>query len=575
LMADGLRQPGFSDRPIARQTARTTAIVAGVFSIVFLVLLVGNFIGIAVIGPRHEDRLAAMIVRFRAEPANEQLQSEIRQMDLSIRKARIWRLSFAEHCSYALLLSVVVLLIAAKSGSAAQGKRSRPGPRQDTGPRQVREASVSRWAVVAAVVVTAAAGWGWLECYGPLAFVHVESGAPSYASDAEKSLQWPRFRGPGGSGVSRFDNIPAQWNGVSGQGILWKSPVPLPGHNSPVVWDKRIFVSGATADKREVYCFDADSGQLLWTGDVPTSPAAAGKKLEEDTGYAASSMATDGRRVYAIFPMGDVAAFDLAGRRLWYRSLGVPDNPYGYASSLETFQDRVIVQDDQGDPESGKARLYALDGSTGRTVWEAKRDVYSSWSSPIVADIAGRQQLIAAANPWLIAYDPAGGTEIWRAKCLGSDVAPSPIYAGGLVLAIEPSGHLVAVKPDGQGDVTATHIAWKMTESGPEICSPVANDRFVYLLEGSGTLVCCSLAEGKKLYDQDLKGMFLASPSLAGNKLYVLSEEGVMHIVEVGALFKEIDKCELGEKTRASPAFASGRIYIRGEKNLYCIGGKP
>jgi outer membrane protein assembly factor BamB len=571
-MADTPRQPR-SDRC---ELARTTAKVAGVFSLVFLVLLVGNFIGTSVIGPARENRLASMIAKLRLEPTNEQLRSDIRQLDLSIRQGRLWRLHFARHCSYVLLLSVVVFLIAGKSAALLQKGLPRPGPRRDVGPRQIREASVSRWAVVGAVIVAAGAGWGLLESYGPLAFANAESRAPSYASMAEKSMQWPRFRGPGGAGVSRFDNIPTQWNGAGGQGILWKTPVPLPGNNSPVVWDKRVFLSGGSAEKREVYCFDTESGQLLWKGDVPASPAVGGKKIEmsEETGYAASSTATDGQRIYAIFATGDIAAFDFSGRRLWYKNLGLSDNPYGYASSLETYQDRVIVQYDQGDPESGKSRLYALDGSTGRIVWEAKRDVYSSWTSPIVVDVGGRPQLIAVSNPWVIAYDPAGGTEIWRAKCTSGDTASSPIYAGGLVLAIEPYSHLAAVKPTGKGDVTATHVAWKMTESGPDICSPVGNDQFVYLLEGSGTLICCSLADGKKVYSQDLKGAFMASPSLVGNKLYVLSEEGVMYIGEAGPQYKEIAKCELGEKTHASPAFAPGRLYIRGVSNLYCIGAR-
>jgi outer membrane protein assembly factor BamB len=571
-MADTVRQ---SD-PGKRELARTTAKVAGVFSLVFLVLLIGNFIGTSIVGPARENRLAALMARLRLEPANELLQTDIRQLDLSIRRARIWRLHFAERCSYALLVSVIVLLIAGKSASMSQPMPPKPGPRRDAGVRQIREASISRWAVVGAVIVAAGAGWGLLECYGPLAFVNAESRAPSYASMAERSMQWPRFRGPGGSGVSRFDNVPTRWNGPSGEGILWKTPVPLPGNNSPVVWDKRVFVSGASAEKREVYCFNADSGQRLWTGGVPTAPALAAKKIDmsEDTGYAASSMATDGERVYAIFATGDVAAFDFSGRRLWYKNLGLSDNPYGYASSLETYQDRVIIQYDQGDPESGKSRLYALDGSTGRVVWETKRDVYSSWTSPIVVDIAGQSQLITVSNPWVIAYDPARGAEIWRAKCTAGDTAPSPVYAAGLVLVVEPASHLAAIRPDGKGDVTATHVAWKMTESGPDICSPVANDQFVYLLEGSGTLVCCSLPDGKRLYDQDLKDGFMASPSLAGNKLYVLSEAGVMHIAEVGAQYKEVARCELDEKTRASPAFAPGRIYIRGDQNLYCIGDR-
>jgi outer membrane protein assembly factor BamB len=575
-MAEMLKQSDLGKHEIACRTAHATAKVAGVLSLIFLVLLVGNTVSTRVIAPARENRLAAMIAQLRSDPTNESLQSDIRQLDLSIRQTRLWRLTFARMGSHVLLLTIVIFLIASKTAASLAKGLPKPGPRRDAGRRQIHEAAVSRWAVVAAVIVATGAGWGLLEIYGPLAFVGAQSRGPAYASMAEKSMQWPRFRGPGGAGVTRFDNIPTQWNGPSGQGILWKTPVPLAGNNSPVVWDKRVFVSGATADQREVYCFDADSGQRLWTGDVPTSPA-AGKKIEmsEDTGYAASSTATDGQRIYAIFATGDVAAFDFSGRRLWHKSLGVSENSYGYAASLETYQDRVIIQYDQGDPESSKSRVYALDGATGRTIWEAKRDVYSSWTSPIVVEVGGQAQLITVSNPWVIAYDPSGGAEIWRAKCVAGDTAPSPIYAGGLILAIEPYSQLVAVKPDGKGDVTASHVAWKMTESGPDICSPVGNDQFVYLLEGSGTLVCCNVADGKKLYSQDLKDSFMASPSLVGNKLYALSETGVMHIAEVVPEFKEIAKCELGEKTHASPAFAPGRIYIRGAGNLYCIGARP
>jgi outer membrane protein assembly factor BamB len=566
-----------TDHPIRSQVGRTTTIVAGVFSVVFLVLLAGNFIGMHVKGPRQEDRLAGLIASMRHDPTNTALQSEIRQLDLAIRQARIWRLNFAHHCGEALLFSIVVLLIAGKLAVGPTlpgvGKRTIEG----AAVRQIREALVARRAVVAAVVVAVGAGWGLFEAYGPLTFAAAEVRAPVFASMAEKVVQWPRFRGPGGSGVTALDNIPTKWNGASGDGILWKVPVPLPGNNSPVVWDKRVFLAGGSAEKREVYCFDADSGQLQWTGDVPISPAMAGKKIDmsDDTGFAPSTLATDGHRVYAIFPTGDVAAFDFTGRRLWVKSLGLPESSYGYASSLDTYQDRVIVQFDHGEAEGGKSRLYALDGSTGRIVWETKRDVGGSWTSPIVVEVGGKPEIVTVANPWVVAYDPAGGAEIWRAKCVGGDTAPSPIYAGGLIVAIEPYSHMAAVKADGKGDVTATHVAWKFTEGGSDICSPVGNDQFVYMLESSGTLTCCTIADGKKAYSEDLKEVFMASPSLVGNKLYLLAESGVMRIAEVGPAYKEIGKCELGEKTRASPAFAGGRLYLRGASNLYCIGGRP
>jgi len=295
----------------------------------------------------------------------------------------------------------------------------------------------------------------------------------------------------------------------------------------------------------------------------------------EDTGYAACTAATDGRRIYAIFPTGDVAAFDFNGRRLWHKNLGVPDSAYGYAASLETYEKLVLIQYDQSDGTDGKSKMIALDGTNGQVAWEARRDLPNSWSSPIVVDVAGKPQLIAIADPNIVAYDPAKGTEIWRAECLGGDIAPSPIYTGGLVLAIEPYAQVVAVKPTGQGNVTKTHVAWRMEEGGPDICSPVSDGTYVYLLESADLLICCKLETGEKLYEQKIKSDFRASPSLVGDKLYILDMKGAMHIGQTGPEYKELGKCELGEECYASPAFADGRIYIRGVENLYCIGQAP
>jgi outer membrane protein assembly factor BamB len=393
----------------------------------------------------------------------------------------------------------------------------------------------------------------------------------------EKQEQWHRFRGPGGAGVSVYTNIPTNWDGKTGENILWKTKVPLPGRNSPVVWKDRVFLSGADPNARQVYCFDAADGKLLWRGDVPTPPLPEGQELQlmEDTGYAASTVATDGHRVYAIFPTGDVAGFDFNGRRVWHRNLGLPDNVYGYATSLETYENLVVIQYDQGDGMDGRSRIYALDGLSGRSVWEAKRALPNSWTSPIVVDVEGQHQLVTLADPCAVAYDPADGREIWWAECVTGDVAGSPIYAGGLILLIEPYAQLLAVNPTGQGDVTETLIVWRMEEAGPDICSPVASDRYVYLLESEGYLVCCKLADGEKVYEHDLRERFTASPSIAGDKLYLLDAKGVMHIGGLGDTYEEVAVCPLGEACYASPAFVDGRIYIRGDKHLYCIGQSP
>jgi outer membrane protein assembly factor BamB len=182
-----------------------------------------------------------------------------------------------------------------------------------------------------------------------------------------------------------------------------------------------------------------------------------------------------------------------------------------------------------------------------------------------------RYQLITCSNPLVIAYNPGDGTELWRADCLGADVAPSPVYANGLVFVIEPHMNTLAIRPDGHGDVTETHIAYKI-DFAPDICSPVSNGEMLFLLSTDGLLCCYKTEDGTKLWEKELREYFQASPSLVGDKLYLLSEEGTMFIVETGAEYKEAAKIELGEKCFASPAFADGRIYIRGKENLYCIG---
>jgi len=555
------------------QAMRTTTLVGAVFAGIFTTLLVWNLIGSAWIGPPQENKLAALKVQVQKEPGNQELLSEIRQLDLKIRRDRIWRWEFAQGAAYLLLGSVVVLVVAGTLAGDLGRKPPRPQPVAERGELQMREARQARWSVAGGIAVLAI-GMLSLTLTHWVGFVQGDEGETPYASQEERQAQWPRFRGSGGAGVSTHANIPTSWNGTTGEGILWKTPVPVPGHNSPVVWEDRIFLSGADPNLRQVLCFDGKSGQLLWTGDVPTTPLPEGEEFEimEDTGYAAPTVATDGRRVYAIFPTGDVAGFDFNGKRLWHKSLGRPDSSYGYASSLETYQKLVLIDYDQSDGRDGKSRFYALDGVSGRIAWEIKRDLPSTWTTPIVVDVAGQPQLITVADPNVVAYDPASGKELWRADCVGGDLAPSPIYAGDLVFAIQPYSQMVAIKPTGQGDVTKTHIAWKAEDGIPDICSPVSNGTYVYLLDSEGLLTCYQVADGKKAYEHELKDRFQASPSIVGDKLYLLSLKGVMHISQVGPEYKELSKCELGEECFASPAFVDGRIYLRGKKNLYCIG---
>ncbi len=576
------------------RSAVTTAIVCAAFSLIVLALFVTNYVRGRIIDLRWETQSENLKIELRQNPDDKQLLLRIRQLDLQFRQHRIRRLDFSRKGSYLLFGSVVIMLIALKCADTFKKKIPAPQVLSDRGDEQLRQATLARWAVTAGLAVL---GSGALILAIPqdtlrwsteIDFGGTGAAITSYPSTEQINANWPSFRGPGGLGVSAYTNVPADWNSKTGDGILWKTKIPLPGNNSPVVWGDRVFLSGGDSNELQVFCFDAVSGRLLWTGDVTRAPLKSDEEpfeVMEDTGFAAPTVVTDGRRVYAIFATGDIGGFDFNGKRVWTRSLGIPDSAYGYASSLAMYRNLVLIQYDQGGPEDGMSKMIALDGFTGQTVWETKRPVPNSWSSPIVTEIGDEVQLLTCGDPWVIAYDPAKGTELWRANCLAGDIAPLLIYVphqnrqkiagdfgAGLVFAIEPYSKLVAIRPDGQGDVTETHIAWSLEEGAPDICSPVSNGELIFLLTTEGLLSCYKVADGTRLWEQDLRENFWASPSLVGDKLYLLSEEGVMLIVQSGSEFKELARCELGEECRASPAFADGRIYIRGLENLYCIG---
>ena len=190
----------------------------------------------------------------------------------------------------------------------------------------------------------------------------------------------------------------------------------------------------------------------------------------------------------------------------------------------------------------------------------------------MVAATAAGPQIITTSKPFVIAYSPLDGKEIWRAECLSGDVVPSPVFGGGLVLAANSGSVLAAIKPDGKGDVSATHISWKVEEGLPDIVSPLTDGKLVWLITSSGSLTCCKVKDGAKVYDHDLGGSINASPTLVGNKIYILNSEGTMIIIDAGEQYKELGQCKLGEAAAATPAFAGGRIFIRGKSNLYCIG---
>jgi outer membrane protein assembly factor BamB len=235
----------------------------------------------------------------------------------------------------------------------------------------------------------------------------------------------------------------------------------------------------------------------------------------------------------------------------------------------------LFIQADQGEPEAGESRLLALEARTGKTKWEVKRPVASSWSTPIVIQVAGQPQIITAGDPWLISYEPAAGTELWRARVLGGELAPSPVWAAGLILATSPGQALTAVRPDGAGDVTPSHVVWRTEQDVPDVPTPAATSDLFFTADSTGRVVCRETASGQTVWDHDFEVEFQASPLVTGDRLYLFAQPGRVFVVHAGRTFQQLGAFDMGDEVYASPAVSRGRLLVRTKQSLFCLGISP
>jgi outer membrane protein assembly factor BamB len=563
--------------------------ISGIFSVLVGITLFSTHLESQAAEILKSPELTEAKGRLRLNPMDEPAKKLIRELDLKQREQYFRRLTQMHSGVYLLLAGVAVFLFSATRVARFYKQAPMPMPKPDGHSESSQRAKVGRWSVAftglalgAFLFLLSLAGNTALSQRAADKEKIASSGsAPTAVADAatpdEMKRNWPRFRGPEGRGVSGFTNAPQKWDVKSGAGILWKSSVPAKGFNSPITWGERIFFSGGDATRREVFCLDARTGQMQWRQAVENVPGSPTQALEipDTTGYAAGSMATDGRRVYVIFANGDLAAYSLEGQAAWSKSFGPLKNPYGYATSLATWQDKVILQLDQGESDDNKSKLYALNGRTGEIVWQRPRKVGSSWATPIVIEAAGKPQVITLAVPWTISYSATDGSELWRVEGLNGEITPSPVFAGGLVIVVSPSDKVFAIRPDGLGDVTKSGVAWTTEENVPDVTSPVSNGELVFTITTSGLLTCFDAKDGKKLWEHDYDMEFHSSPGIAGTGLYLFGQKGGAIVVETARQFREIYRTEMGDIFHASPVFMDGRIIMRGVTNIWCLGDKP
>lgn len=550
------------------RTARGVTVVSGIFALILCVLLIANFLQTQSVDPLNSGALTRLMEELRENPEDTALKEQIRALDLLARKAYFTRQWQIRTGSYLLFGFVLALILSLKYMSAFRSRL--PDLRKGPGPdRTWEEKLLSRRSLIytglGLFVLALSAGALSRSDLRRIGRAEKPTVSADFASAEDMRKNWPAFRGPGGNGVAFSEKIPMEWNGETGENILWKIPVPMEGYNSPIVWDSKLFLSGADRKNQAVFCYNTENGELLWRADLDDIPGSPQERprTTEDTGYAASTMATDGRRVFVIFATGDAAGLSMDGTRIWAKNLGLPQNHYGHSSSLIVFEDRLLIQYDQ----NTGGRLIALNTRSGEVIYDRPREVEISWASPILVDTGSRTELILNSNPSVVSYDPVSGTELWNIRCMMGEVAPSPAYADGMVFAVNDYARLAGIDLSGEPS-----IAWEVIDDLSEVSSPVASGGLVFMAASYGALSCLDAKTGDLLWIEDFDDGFYSSPILSGGNIYLMDMSGVTHIIKAAREFEVTARNPLGEKAVTIPAFMPGRIYIRGYKNLICIG---
>lgn len=393
--------------------------------------------------------------------------------------------------------------------------------------------------------------------------------------------QWPAWRGPRADGVSEERGLPSVWDAE--QNVRWKAPLPAPGNSTPAVWGERVFLTQALdkGTRRALLAFDRANGAKLWQHELPCTVQ---ETTHPQNPPCSASPTTDGQAVYAYLGSSGVVACDFEGKQLWHRDLGPVLHKWGNGCSPVLYRDLLIVVHGPGEPMF----LTALDKRTGDTVWKQAETainspIFGSWSTPVVVRVGERDELIMplpgdriGGDGEIKGYDPATGKELWRCVGLGTEVYAMPVVssAGDLVVAI--SGHngpTMAVKPGGNGDVTATHRVWRSTEKNPQrIGSGILHEGRLYLADAPGIVECLDAKTGAAIWKERVGGNLWGTMLLADGKLFVTSLEGETFVLSAGPKFEVLGKNSIPEATYAALAVSDGEIFLRTYEHLYCIG---
>ncbi len=390
---------------------------------------------------------------------------------------------------------------------------------------------------------------------------------------------WPQFRGPSGNGIADVRSAPVRWSET--ENIRWKTAIHGKGWSSPVIWGNQIWMTTALADGKERFavCVDRQTGKIVF--DL--------KVLEEEkppfcipyNSYASPTPVIEAGRVYVHFGSSLTACLDTAtGKVLWERRDLPCDHFRGPGSSPILHGDLLILTFDGFDHNY----VTALNKTTGETVWKTDRniqyttpdgDLHKAYSTPSIIEVGGKLQLISPSAQATIAYDPGTGKELWRVIHGGMNAACKPVYGHGLVFLT--SGHttqLLAVRPDGNGDLSKDGVAWKATQAVPSRPSLLLSGDLLYMVSDKGIASCLDAKTGKQLWQKRLGQAFAASPVLAAGHIYFADEDGSTYVLKEGPSFDLVGTNKLDGGCMASPAIVDDAVYLRTKTHLYCIGTK-
>jgi outer membrane protein assembly factor BamB len=383
---------------------------------------------------------------------------------------------------------------------------------------------------------------------------------------------WPSWRGPSGDGTSIETKIPTRWDSITN--VLWKSLVPGSGHSSPIVWENKLFIVSAIPDSQEriLLCYDNNNGKILWQKTVLKAPL---ENKHRDNSYASGTPATDGNLIYVSFLDGEdvfVAAYDFTGKQIWVQRPGTFSSPHGYSCSPVLFENKVFINGDS----KGDSFVAALNKTNGQIIWRISHDKPAhSFSTPIFREMAGKMQMIFCGNMEIASYNPDDGSRYWFVNGPSEDFCSSPVYntKTGLLLISSawPQRHLLAIRPDGSGDVTESHVVWQTKKGAYYVPSPVSTDDYLFTTMTNGQVHCIEVATGNTLWVEDL-GKQYSSSVLVNGLVYMPNDEGVITVIKPGPTFECVSKNSIGERMNVSPAISNGKIYLRGNKHLFCIG---